>query len=72
MSLRNTGKKTSEETKLKLSVALKGNSNGVGNCNRLGKHLSEESKKKISEANKARKLGPFSEERKKNQSCTAE
>lgn len=52
-----------EETKEKISQALKGNKNG------LGKPCSEEKKKKISEAQKGRK---FSEEHKKKLSEAAQ
>lgn len=43
-----------EETKRKISMALKGNRNGVVNVGMLGKHHTAESKKLISEAMKKR------------------
>ena len=50
------GYKLSEEHKKKISEALKGNKNGLGNKNCLGRKLSEEHKQKLSEAGKGRKV----------------
>jgi group I intron endonuclease len=47
--------KHSEESKLKMSVAKKGNKNCLGHKNMLGKKHTEESKKKMSESTKGYK-----------------
>ena len=55
--------KHTEETKKKISEALKGNKNNIGGKGFLGHKHSEETKKKMSLAKKGK---PLSEERKRN------
>ena len=54
----NIGKKQSEETKRKISEALKGEK-----CYLFGKHLSEETKEKLSKAHLGKKLSEATRER---------
>lgn len=52
----NRGKKHSKESKLKMSIALKGKYSGKNSCN-YGKKMSEESRKKLSESRKGKYAG---------------